>query len=113
MSATTKTITPEVGTLATYGFGSDCYPAIVTAVSASGRKIVVHNAVYKIAPGVNAYEDWASANNGTMLISGPVDGPGDVYTMRSNGRWIMQGQDKKNGRSVSLGDARYHQDPSF
>jgi len=113
MSAANTTITPEVGTFATYGFGSDCYPAIVTAVNASGQKIVVHNAVYKIAPGVDIQQNWASAKNGTMLVSGPVEGNGDVYTLRSNGRWIMQGQDKKNGRSISLGDARYHQDPSF
>lgn len=109
----TETITPEVGTLATTGYGSDCYPAIVTAVSASGRKITVHRARYEVLPGVDVRMNWASAKEGTLLISGPSDGRGDVYTLRKNGRWVRKGDPMRNGGGISLGDARYHQDPHF
>ena len=113
MSATT-TITPVVGTLATQGFGSDCYPCMVTGVNPSGTKIIVSGVSYKLAPGVNAYQDWASANDGTLIITEtPEPGSGQVYSLRSNGRWVRQGQDMKNGQKISLGDARYHQDPHF
>jgi len=114
MSATTTTAAaPVVGTLATYGFGSDCYPAIVTAVNPSGRKIVVHDLEYTLAPGAKPYEDWCSVSNGDLIVSGPRGGRGTVYTLRQNGRWVRQGSEMRSGGTVSLGDARYHQDPHF
>jgi hypothetical protein len=113
MSATTTTVTPSVGTLATEGVGSDCYPCMVTAVNPSGTKIVVNGVHYELAPGANAYQDWCSANNGTLIIHGPVEGRGNVYTLRKNGRWVRQGSPMRGGSSISLGDARYHQDPHF
>ena len=113
MSATT-TITPEVGTLATQGFGSDCYPMIVTGVNPSGTKIVVSGLGCKPAPGVNVYQQWASVKDGTLIVTDtPEPGTGATYSLRRNGRWVRQGQDMKTGQRVSLGDARYHQDPHF
>jgi len=112
MSATTTPITPTVGTLATYGYGADCYPAIVTGVNPSGRKIVVQDAIYELAPGAKPRENYCSASKGDLIISGP-GGRERVYTLRSNGRWVLQGQPMRGGSSISLGDARYHQDPHF
>ena len=114
MSTTTTRITPVVGTLATEGIGSDCYPCIVTGVNPSGTKIIVSGLACKLAPGANAYQDWASVKDGTLIITEtPTPGTGQVYSLRQNGRWVRQGQDMRTGQKISLGDARYHQDPHF
>ena len=113
MSATTTT-TIAVGTPATEYIGSDSYPCIVVGINPSGTKIVVQRAKYGLAPGVSGFDCWATSDNGQLLLDGPDEGrQPSVYTMRRNGRWVLQGQDMKTGRSISLGTAVYHRDPSF
>ena len=115
---TEETLKVEVGTLATTGYGSDCYPAIVTAVSASGKTITVHNVDYIIAvPGLaigGPAARRASAKLGELILGWPSDdAPGKTYSLRKNGRFYPKGSSIRSGGSIFLGDAIAYQDPSF
>ena len=115
-NATATETNIEVGTLATDNCGSDCYPMVVTKVSASGKSITV-NAVETILVRVVGRDgtvdpgDWYYASKGRLIL-GDTAKVGTTYTLRKNGEWVAKGQPMTR-RALSVGDAVWHRDPSF
>ncbi len=101
-----REVVPVVGLPATIGSGSDSYPAKVTEVSASGKRIKVQRLCYHAGEG----HDYFGTQ--VWVVTDEPEGDERVYTLRKNGRWIQQG-DSINGQGIGLGFARAHQNPSF
>lgn len=98
----TRTSIPEVGDFATQQVGSDAYPYIVTAVSASGARIRARRLECQIVSGSfmsgdAVVEYWANPN-----------------LQEVQGNWAP----KRNryllaGSPLLIGKARFYQDPSY
>lgn len=100
--------TPEVGMGATAGYGSDCYPYTIVAVSASGKRITVQQdtATLVSAPGpIGSHQEY-------MYTANP-EAQKRVYSLRKNGYWYPIGTDTHSGGGLAVGSRRYYQDPSF
>lgn len=104
---------PEVGTLATYGIGSDLYPMIVTRVSKSGKTLWARRVSYTIteaANGAKPSERRLSANAGEIVVGEPTGEPRRFYCPLINGGYRPSG-----GGSgwLTISDAVVYTDPSF
>lgn len=111
MTNTTSTPIPTVGTLATIGVGSDAYPAVVIDVSASGKTIAIERVAHKVTA-KKEIGAWYSANEGEIALSAPTGTNPEKYTLRKTGRYVRSGTPARYG-GLSLGDAKFHYDPSF
>ncbi len=101
-------VTPEIGMGATSGYGADCYPHTIIAISKSGKEITVQADLHHpIAEGFDYY------SNQKYTYTPDPNGSTRVYTLRKNGRWILKGESLKNGGRLGIGHRRYYQDPSF
>lgn len=103
-------IVPEVGMGASFGAGSDSYPATIVEVSASGKTLwITQDEV--IVTGEWAQGEYEAATYSTLPN---MDGARTCYTLRSNGRWIVKGQPMKAWYcALSIGRRSYRQDPHF
>lgn len=108
---TTLTTTPTVGALATIGVGSDAYPAVVTGVSASGKTITIERVAHKVTA-TKEIGAWYSANEGEIALSAPTGNNPEKYTLRKTGKYVRSGTPARYG-GLSIGDAKFHYDPSF
>lgn len=97
---------PFVGQHGTKACGSDCYPVEVTSVNKSGKKITVREMEATPAPGHDFY-----ANQVYTYSSNP-GGADQLLTLRKDGRYYPKGQPMGFG-GVTLGVARFYQNPSF
>ena len=100
-------VIPVVGMGATAGYGSDSYPYTIIAVSANGKTVTVQDDNHHPAPGCNGI------TNQVYTYSRNPNGPTKVYTLRSNGAWVLKGESMKGGGRLGIGHRRYYQDPSF
>ena len=103
----TATVIPVVGMGATGGFGSDCYPYTIVSVSKDLKKIEVTADKHKPADGYNYYD------NQVFNYTSDMNAPRTMYRLRKNGRYVKDGEPMKGGASISIGNRRYYQDPSF
>jgi hypothetical protein len=104
----TATNIPEVGMGATINSGSDSYPATVSRISKSGKRLWVKMDSKMVLEGT-----WETG--GVNYVTMPnEDAEEREYSLRPNGSWIMKGV-ATNARygSLTLGIRRYNQDPSF
>lgn len=103
-------IVPTVGMGASYGAGSDSYPATIIEVSKSGKQLTIqHDEI--IVTGEWAQGEYEAKTYST--IENP-EGATAVYTLRKNGRWILKGQPISAWYcALSIGQRRYRQDPHF
>ena len=110
-AAAAKTaIVPVVGMGASFGAGSDSYPATVVSVSKSGKKIGIQQDAVVVGgewkEGEYEADLYTTIPNTEALV--------EFYTLRDNGRWIRVGNPKHaHWASLSLGVRRYRQDPHF
>jgi hypothetical protein len=102
-----KEAIPVVGMPATEHVGSDSYPCTVIDVSRNGKKVKVQRNPFKAAPGSDYF------TNQKWVIDPEPSGETIVFTLRKNGRWIMQGGAINCGCSLGLGFRRASQDPHF
>jgi len=100
-------VIPELGMGATWGAGSDCYPATVVFVSTNKKLIRVRDDNYKRT------DKNGQSENKTYEYSPNPNGRVRTYTLRKNGRWIEQGSGMKSGASIGLGHRRAYWDPHF
>jgi hypothetical protein len=100
-------VVPVVGMGATAGYGSDSYPYTIIAVSANGKTITVQADDHHPAPGCDHF------TNQVYTYTPNPNGSTKVYTLRSNGRWVLKGDTMKGGQAIGIGARRYYQDPSF
>lgn len=102
----TTTITPTVGLGATVNFYSDRHAATVIAVSPSGKTVTVQDdkSIRADKRGMSDNQDYFYIPNENGQIS--------VFTLRSNGRYVVQGS-KMNGTSLTLGSRHEYYDFSF
>lgn len=105
---TTKTpVIPEIGMGATSTVGSDRSPYTITAVSPSGKQITVQRDEVMI---VNP----DGLGNGDYVTMPNPKAPEQVYTLRSNGRWIMKGSPMTAWwLAIYPGTRDYYRDPHF
>lgn len=89
---------------ATLIVGSDKYP--YTILTRSEKKITAQKDSFKAATGSDYFGDqkWDITSNPDAEI--------EVFTLRSNGRWVRQG-DSMNGCPLNPNFRRAYQDPSF
>jgi len=107
MSFTNPNGTPQVGDGATHGFGSDCYPATVIKVSASGKTIWIQDDTHTCVKPATAY-GWDDAE---FTFSRNLDGQVYKATLRKDGRYRRVKCSR--GGTISIGHRRYYQDPHF
>lgn len=110
MNTTAKaTIVPVVGMAASYGAGSDSYPATIVEVSANGKRLwITRDEVITGEWNTGEYE----AKTYTTLPN--PDGERREYTLRKNGKWIPKGiEQSAYYMALSLGVSSYRQDPHF
>jgi hypothetical protein len=95
---------------ATFGAGSDAYPATVQSVSKSGKAVTITAdeclALSEWKEGAYAPENWTSLPQ--------PEGRPETYTLRKNGRWILQGQPiTAYWCQLYLGRRDWRRDPHF
>ena len=100
-------VIPIVGMPATEGVGSDSYPCTIIDVSRNGKKVKVQRNSFKGAPGSNYF------TNQEWIIDPEPSGEVLVFSLRKNGRWILQGGAINCGCSLHLGHRSARQDPHF
>jgi len=100
---------PEVGDGATYNFGSDCYPATVIKLSASGKTVWIQGdrvECVKVSSGLGADDgEYEFTPNPSAAIR--------VCTLRKDGSYRFVGHGSRSRSTVFFGIRRYYQDPSF
>jgi hypothetical protein len=109
-TAAATAIVPVVGMGASFGAGSDSYPATVVEVSKSGKRLWITQDSVVVAG------EWAEGEDEASLYTtvSNMDGARREYTLRKNGRWILAGCEMKaHYMALTLGVRRYRQDPSF
>lgn len=108
---TAKTaIVPEVGMGASYGAGSDSYPATIVSVSKSGKSLEI------VEDSVLVTGEWNEGEYSpeTFVTMADPEAPRRTYTLRKNGRWILKGQPiTAYYMALSIGRRSYRQDPHF
>lgn len=97
-----RRLVPEVGLPCTIWYYSDRRAATVVEMPTSSKVIVRRNKVKCI--------DYYA---GTYEILPELIGDENVFTRRSNGRWIMEGQASKDGVELILHYQSHYIDPSF
>lgn len=95
-------IVPEVGLPCTVVYWSDYRAATVTRII-TPRKIAVKN-------NVTECKDYYA---GDYDILPELEGGEAIFTKRRNGRWIMEGNETKDGIALALHYQRHYIDPSF
>jgi hypothetical protein len=96
----------EVGTGVTIHYVTDCRPGTVIKVSPSGKTLTVQRDEWKVVKG--------SCHDGSAEYEYSRDPNGiiEVYSLRSNGRYVITGSDKR-GTCLQIGIRRYYYDPHF
>jgi hypothetical protein len=108
--AKTTAPAPEVGMGASYGAGSDSYPATIVEISKSGKMLWIQQDEV-IVTGEWAQGEYEARTYSTMPNT---EATRICYTLRKNGRWIMKGQPITAWYcALSIGARRYRQDPHF
>lgn len=95
---------PEVGMGASYGAGSDSYPATIVKVSASGKTLWIEADDYKFNPKAKEHED-------KYLYTRRPGTAQRKYTLRQDGYFHEVGA--RRGGTLGIGFRRFYQDPSF
>ncbi len=109
-AAAKTTITPEIGMGASFGAGSDSYPATIVEISKSGKMLWIQQDEV-IVTGEWAQGEYEAKTYSTMPNT---EAARICYTLRKNGRWIMKGQPITAWYcALSIGQRRYRQDPHF
>lgn len=91
----------------TVSLWSDCYPVTVIEVSASGKQVKVQ------ADGYRRTDDNGLSEDQRYDYYEVSTNPVEVFTKRSNGRFVRKGDDAKSGPRLSVGSRRAYRDPSF
>lgn len=123
-AAQTSTTAPSIGDGATILCWSDRKAATVVSVSPSGKSITLQHDHCTLLNGPTSEEPDAlechpggfSAHvSGTQRweTSPNPDGILEVFTLRSNGRYVLKGQPARGGRSCKVGQRRPHYDFNF
>lgn len=103
-----EVVIPVVGMGASYGAGSDSYPATIVEVSSNGKTIWVTEDLYKPT------KDFDFYSNQSYTYKSNMGGARRCYTLRKNGLFILEGASlNSHWMSLSIGIRRYYQDPSF
>lgn len=103
-----KNIEPKVGMGATYGYGSDCYPATIIEVSPSGKRLTIQRDEVLVTSGSDQTGDKIYT-----LLEDP-NGATIEYSLRKNNRWYPVGQPiDHRSYGLTIGSRTYYQDPSF
>ncbi len=98
---------PEVGMGATILFYTDRKAATVIEVSVSGKQIVVceDKAVRIDNNGMSEVQEYRYEAGSTVYT--------EVFTLRRNGRWVVEGENLHTGRSLILGVRNHYHDYNF
>lgn len=102
-----NTITPVVGIGATILMWSDRLPCTVIEVSKSGKSVVVQHDEYTRTDnnGMSECQDYEFAPN--------PEGQKRTFTLRKNGRWVVEGSGMKSGECLSIGHRNRYYDFSY
>lgn len=95
-------IVPCVGLPCTICYYSDKRAATVTNIIGKNKIEVTHNVVKCI--------DYYAGDYEVLLDLMPRT---DIFTKRRNGRWVMEGQETKDGVQLMLHYQRHYIDPHF
>ena len=103
-----EVVIPEVGMGASYGAGSDSYPATIVEVSPDKKTIWV------TSDSSTPTKDSDFYNGQSYTYETNWDAERTCYTLRKNGSWIRKGQPMKAyWCSIGIGVRRKHIDPHF
>ena len=97
-----RAIIPGVGMSCKVCYYTDCHAATITEII-SPRKVRVRDNKTKCL-------DYYA---GEYEILPELDGREYIFTKRSNGKWILEGQKSKDGLSLQLHYQHHFIDPSF
>jgi len=100
-----KDIEMYIGMPCTFGYGSDCYPAHIERISASGKTVWIKEAI-AVPDEDNGYDYFS---NQVYIISPSEDGKVIKVSKRKNGQWKLSGTES----TVFFGSARKYHDPHF
>jgi len=101
-------IVPEVGDLATYRIGSDCYACTVCAVSPTGYRVTIQLRTVICTTGnatKSEQQRWMSSEN--------PDGEQIVTVRRRNGEYFAKGAKYHGALPITFGEAKHYVDPGF
>jgi hypothetical protein len=107
---------PVPGMGATQGVGSDRYPYTVDWVSPNLRRVVLRRCEFERTDDAGPFTEnqhYRFFEETDTLERARLSGEGRVYTLRKNGRYVMQGQPMRGGSSFTLGHRDAYRDPSF
>jgi hypothetical protein len=107
MMVNSKQRTPEVGEGATEILWSDRHAGTIIEVSPNGKTLKWQRDTARRADknGMSDAQDWEYTPN--------PDAPVSTFTLRQNGRWVMQGQPMKGSVSLLIGIRDEYYDFSF
>lgn len=99
--------TPTVGMGATMLHWTDREAGTVVEVSPNGKRLVVQEdtATRTDKNGMSDCQSYSYEPN--------PNGSKTAYTLRRNGRWVMEGESMRTGRGLRLGTRDKHYDFSF
>lgn len=104
-----ETVTPEVGMGATRQLWSDRHAGTIISVSKSGKTLWWRQDVAIVSLGSEA--DGSAEYE---YLPGPESDPGYKFTLRRNGRWVLEGCSMTNrGSGLGIGHRSEYRDPSF
>lgn len=96
-------VVPEVGMGGTFGYGADCYPVTIIAMTPSRKTLTVQRDDYEPGPG----HERIYGGRQEYVYSRNENGPTDIFTLRPDGFYKIKG-----GKAVlGLGYRRFYRDP--
>jgi hypothetical protein len=95
---------------ATINSWSDRNPATIVKRTAKTITVQRDNATNMSPADHDAY---AHGKGKVVIFTRDYDSALEVYTLRSNGRWVRQGQPAKSRSTLTVGTRDFYRDPSF
>jgi hypothetical protein len=96
---------PQIGMGATIAIGTDAYPATIVAIK--GKKVLVQMDEYR-----RTDKNGISEDQKYEYYPNP-NAPTKTFTLRKNGRFVIEGDSMNSSVRMYIGSRRAYQDPSF
>jgi len=97
-------VKPEVGMPCLTCYWTDRYPCTIVASSSNGKRLLVKENFYNV-------EDHYGEEYTSKGVN--YESETEIYTLRKNGRWVLEVSPMSTGRGLALNSSAMRIDPSF